>query len=320
MKAARLKEESGPDGLEIVQVAAPVPGPNEIRVQVRATALNRADLLQTMGMYPAPAGVPADIPGLEYAGIVDAIGPGVTLWQVGERVMGLVGGGAWAEQLVTHEREALRIPGQLGFEQAAAIPEAFITAFDALTLQGGMVAGQTVLIHAVGSGVGSAAVQWAKAVGARTVGTARTQSKLDRVKPLGLDVPLLLKDAPKFASLVQADVALELVGGAYFPETIAAMKPRGVVMLVGLTAGISAEVSLSAILTKRLRIQGTTLRSRTRDEKIAVAEAFASQVLPFFAAGRLIPVVGSVVKLAELTHALKLLGANETFGKTVVTL
>jgi len=320
VKAARLKEESGPDGLKIEQVEAPVPKQNEIRVQVRATALNRADLLQTMGRYPAPPGVPADIPGLEYAGIVEAIGPGVTRFQPGERVMGLVAGGAWAEQLVTHEREALRIPGQLGFEQAAAIPEAFMTAFDALTLQAGLTAGQTALIHAVGSGVGTAAVQWAKAVGARTVGTARTQSKLNRVKSLGLDVGLLLSDPPVFASQVRADVALDLVGGAYVPETIAAMNLRGVVMLVGLTAGISAELSLFTILTKQLRIQGTTLRSRPLDEKIAVAEAFASQVLPLFAAGRLIPVVGAVVKFGELTQALKLLGANETFGKTVVTL
>ena len=321
MKAARLVEFAGPDGLAIEEVVAPVPGPGQIRVQVRATALNRADLLQTMGLYPAPPGVPADIPGLEYAGVVESLGAGVTRWQVGERVMGLVAGGAWAEQLVTHEREGLRIPGQLSFEQAAAIPEAFLTAFDALTLQGGMREGHTVLIHAVGSGVGTAAVQWAKAVGARTVGTARTAAKLERVKALGLDLGLLVDGAaPSFAGQVQANVALELVGGNYLPETIEAMAPGGVVMLVGLTAGITAELSLRTILSRRLRIIGTTLRARSLEEKIAVAEAFAAQVLPYFAAGTIAPVVGSKVPLAGLKGALEAMASNETFGKTVVTL
>ena len=236
MRAVRLKQLTGPDGLVIEEVDPPVPGPNQIRVQVKATALNRADLLQTMGLYPAPPGVPADIPGLEYAGLVDSVGVGVTRWQVGDRVMGLVAGGAWAEQLVTHEREALHVPGQLSFEKAAAIPEAFITAFDALTLQAGMRAGQTVLIHAVASGVGTAALQWAKAIGAKAIGTSRTASKLSRVKLLGLDVGLLVdRNAPKFASQVKADLALELVGGNYLPETIEAMNVGGTVMLVGLT-------------------------------------------------------------------------------------
>ena len=321
MRAVRLKQLTGPDGLVIEEVDPPVPGPNQIRVQVKATALNRADLLQTMGLYPAPPGVPADIPGLEYAGLVDSVGVGVTRWQVGDRVMGLVAGGAWAEQLVTHEREALHVPGQLSFEKAAAIPEAFITAFDALTLQAGMRAGQTVLIHAVASGVGTAALQWAKAIGAKAIGTSRTASKLSRVKLLGLDVGLLVdRNAPKFASQVKADLALELVGGNYLPETIEAMNVGGTVMLVGLTGGPSAELPLRTILTKRLRIFGTTLRARSLEEKIAVAESFGSQVLPFFAAGILIPVVGSIVKLTQLQEALARLAANETFGKTVVAL
>jgi NADPH:quinone reductase len=321
VRAARLVEESGPGGLAIEDVPAPTAGPSQIRVTVKATALNRADLLQTMGLYPAPPGVPADIPGMEYAGVVESIGEGVTRWKIGDRVMGLVGGGSWAEQLVTHEREALRIPEALSFEQAAAIPEAFITAFDALTPQAGMRAGHTVLIHAVGSGVGTAAVQWANAIGARTVGTARTAAKLERVKALGLDVGLLVNgDSPSFADRVQADVALDLVGGNYLPETLEAMAPGGIVMLVGLTAGISAELPLRTILTKRLRIQGTTLRARTLEQKIAVAEAFSAQALPFFTTGKLTPVVGETVKLADLKDALNRLAANETFGKTVVTL
>ena len=321
MKAARIGSPSGPGGLVIEEVPAPVPGPGQIRVQVRATALNRADLLQTLGLYPAPPGAPADIPGLEYCGVVDALGAGVTRWQIGERVMGLVAGGAWAEQLITDEREALRVPGQLSFEQAAAVPEAFLTAFDALTLQGGMRAGQTVLIHAVGSGVGTAAVQWAQAVGAHTVGTARTGSKLERAKRLGLERALLVEGgSPSFAAGVQADVALDLVGGNYLPETIEAMAPGGIVMLVGLTAGIHCELPLRTIMSRRLRIQGTTLRSRNVAEKIVLAEAFTAQVLPLFAEGKLVPVIGNTVKFAGLEGALQQLAANDTFGKTVVIL
>ena len=321
MKAARCPEFSGPGALVIDEIAAPEPAAGQVRIAVRATALNRADLLQTMGLYPPPSGIAPEIPGLEYAGVVEALGTGVTDWKVGDRVMGLVAGAAWAELLVTDAREVLAIPPPLSFAEAAAIPEAFITAFDALTLQGGMRAGQTVLIHAVGSGVGTAAVQWAKLVGAKTVGTARTASKLERVKPLGLDVALLIgAETPAFAERVKADVVLDLVGGSYFPESLEAMAPRGVLILVGLTAGMSAQVPLRTILQKRLRVLGTTLRSRGGDEKRAIIEAFTAQVLPHFVTGKLKAVIGSSVPFAQLGAALQQLAANQTFGKTVVTL
>jgi NADPH:quinone reductase-like Zn-dependent oxidoreductase len=307
--------------VKLEQIPAPVAGPGQVRVTVKATALNRADLLQTMGLYPPPPGIPPELPGMEFAGQIDALGEGVTGWKVGDRVMGLVGGAAWADQLVTVPRELLRIPDALSFAEAAAIPEAFITAFDALTLQGGMKAGHTVLIHAVSSGVGTAAVQWAHLTGAKTVGTSRTAAKLERTKPLGLDVSLLQAGpTPSFADQVQADVVLELVGGAYFAESVEALKPHGRLILVGLTGGLSSEVSLQRILSKRLRIQGTTMRSREAEEKGATVEAFAAQVLPHFASGRLKPVIGATVSFEQLPQALKQLAANETFGKTVVTL
>ena len=308
MKAARIEEFDGPGGLMIEDVEAPSPEAGQIRVQVKATALTRADLLQTMGMYPAPPGVRPDIPGIEYAGVVESLGAGVTSWKVGDRVMGLVAGGAWAEQLVTHAREAIPIPPNLDFAHAAAVPEAFITAFDAMTLQAQLRSGQTVLIHAVGSGVGTAALQWGKAVGAKTIGTARTASKLERCKALGLDVAVLADGSnPKFAAEVKADVALDLVGGSYFPETVEAMAFGGTIMLVGLTAGITAEVNLRTLLSNRLKVIGTTLRSRTLDQKIAVAEAFAAQVWPHLASGQIQPVVGSVVPLAQIQDALGVL-------------
>ncbi len=326
MRAARTVELTGPEGLRLEEVPAPTPGPDEILVAVKATALNRADLLQTRGLYPAPPGVPADVPGLEYAGEVSAVGARVTRWRVGDRVMGLVGGGAWAERLVTHEREALAMPAGLSFTDAAAIPEAFTTAFDALVLQGGMRLGTRTLIHAVASGVGTAALQLARVLGAHAIGTGRNAQKLERAKALGLPHAVLVaKDAPRFADEVKAlspggvDLALDLVGGDWVPETLDALAPQGTLMLVGLVAGASAEVPLRAILGKRLRVIGTTLRARPLEEKIAVARELERRVVPLFGTGALKPVVDAVLPMTEVSAALSRLASNETFGKLVLT-
>src|SRR5688500_6991229 len=181
MKAIVITRPGGPEVLELREVPAPQPARGEVRVRVRATAVNRADLLQRMGSYPAPPDAPSDIPGLEYAGEIDAVGPDAAGWKVGDRVFGLCGGGAYAQQLVVHGRTVVRIPAALSFTDAAASTEAFITAWDARGNQAGLVAGETVLIHAAGSGVGTAALQIARAVGARTIGTARTTDKLERL-------------------------------------------------------------------------------------------------------------------------------------------
>lgn len=326
MRAARTVELSGPEGLRIEDVPSPVPGPDEIRVKVKATALNRADLLQTMGLYPAPPGVPADIPGLEYSGEVAAVGARVTRWKAGDRVMGLVAGGAWAEELVTHERETLAMPAGLSFSDAAAIPEAFTTAWDALVLQGGMGVGSKVLIHAVASGVGTAALQLARVFGAHAIGTGRNAQKLERAKALGLPHAVLVsKDAPGFAAEVKklsgggVDVVLDLVGGDWVPETIDALAPKGTLMLVGLVAGASAEVPLRTVLGKRLRVIGTTLRARPLEEKIAVAREFEKRVVPLFGTGALKPIVDAVLPMTELQPALARLASNDTFGKLVLT-
>lgn len=325
MQAAISVNAEGPEGLRFVEVASPHFGPDEIRVKVKATALNRADLLQTMGLYPAPPGVPDDIPGLEYAGEVIAVGSRVQRWKTGDRVMGLVAGGAWAEELVTHEREAIALPPGMSFSDAAAIPEAFATAFDALVLQGGMSLNSEVLIHAVASGVGTAALQLCKVFGARAIGTGRNEKKLARAAELGLTRSILVKDGVFSARVKQftdgrgCDLALDLVGGDWFAETIDAMAPRGTVMLVGLVAGASAEVPLRSVLAKRVRIQGTTLRSRSLEEKIAVARAFEQRVVPSFISGQLAPVVDAVLPMAELEPALQRLAGNDTFGKLVLT-
>ena len=322
---AALSNNEGPESVRIAEVAAPVPGPDEIRVKVRATALNRADLLQTMGLYPAPAGAPADIPGLEYSGEVLAIGSRVTRWNVGDRVMGLVAGGAWAQELVTHEREAMAMPVGMSFSDAAALPEAFATAYDALVLQGGMTLNSEVLIHAVASGVGTAALQLCQLFGAKVIGTGRSEKKLARAAGMGLSRSILVKDDVFSAQVKQltngrgAELALDLVGGSWFAETIDAMAPHGTVMLVGLVAGAAAEVPLRSVLAKRLRLQGTTLRSRSLEEKITVARAVEHRLLPAFSSGQLKPVVDAVLPMAEIQSALARLANNDTFGKLVLT-
>src|SRR5688572_19065336 len=223
MRAIAITKPGGPEVLAVVERPLPEPSRGEVRVRVRATAINRADLLQRMGAYPAPADAPPDIPGLEFAGEVDALGPGVERLAVGDRVFGLVGGGGYAEAVVSHERAVAKIPDGLSFEQAAAVPEAFITAHDAIVGQAGLRGGETLLVHAVGSGVGTAAVQLGRALGVSVIGTARTPDKLERAKELGLDAGIVSEGA-KFADAVKrvdpngAAVVLELVGGAYLDE------------------------------------------------------------------------------------------------------
>ncbi len=326
MRAIRTHELTGPKGLRIDEVPSPTCGPDEVKVRVRASALNRADLLQTKGLYPAPVGAPRDIPGLEYAGEVIETGTRVTRWTVGDPVMGLVGGGAWAEELTAHEREVVSAPASLGWTDAAAIPEAFLTAWDAMVVQAGAAVGSRVLINAVASGVGTAAVQLCQVLGAKAVGTGRSPEKLERARAIGpVETVLVKRDAIAFAREVVAafggrgaDVVLDLVGGDWLPETIAAMAPGGRLMLVGLVAGATAQVPLGPILSKRLTVRGTVLRSRPLEEKILAARQLESLV-PLFEQGTLKPVVDRVVPMTDVAEALERLGANDTFGKVVLS-
>jgi NADPH2:quinone reductase len=327
MKAIRITKRGGPEVLQVQDVEDPTHGPGEVLIEVKATALNRADLLQCLGMYPAPPGVSADIPGLEYAGVVSAIGSKVVRWRAGDSVMGIVGGGAFAEKLVAHERECVPIPAGTSFADAAALPEAFFTAFDALVLQGGLRSSESVLIHAVASGVGTAATQIAIALRATVLGTSRSQAKLDRcAKELGLPHPILSSSAPpKFEPEVKkltgglgADIALELVGGEYFPETVAALANRGRVLLIGLLAGAEVSVDLRLLLSKRIQVIGTVLRSRPIEEKISLARAFERQMLPLFLTGRLRAVVDSVFPVSRVQEAFARMTDNQSFGKIVL--
>lgn len=324
MRAIVIREPGGPEVLELREVPTPEPSRGEVRVRVRATAVNRADLLQRMGQYPAPPGWPQDIPGLEIAGEVDAVGDGVTELARGDRVFGLVGGGGYAEQLVTHARTLARMPPDMSFADAAAIPEAFVTAWDAMVDQGGLAPGETALVHAVGSGVGTAGVQIARAIGARVIGTARTPQKIGRARELGLEHGIVVEGA-KFADEVLAqtggsgvDVVLELVGGAYVAQDVACLAMKGRIVVVGTMAGTEAPIDLRALMFKRGLVRGTTLRARPLEEKILAAQSLQRHLVPLFASGALRPVVDRVFPLARAADAHRLMQKNDTFGKLVL--
>jgi NADPH2:quinone reductase len=323
MRAVAITKPGGPDVLAVVERPRPEPGRHEVRVRVRATAINRADLLQRMGAYPAPADSPPDIPGLELAGEVDALGEGVTRWKIGDRVFGLVGGGAYAEYVTSHERALARIPDGIAFDHAAAIPEAFITAHDAMS-QAGLTCGEVVLVHAAGSGVGTAAIQLGAALGAFVIGSARTPDKLERAKPLGLDAGVVVENG-RFADSVKkidplgAHVILELVGGPYVDEDLRCARERGRIMLVGLMAGVRTEVDLGLLLRRRVRITGTQLRNRALEEKLAVMQSFEQQVVPLLSRGKIQPVIDRVMPLDQASEAHAYMATNEGFGKIVLS-
>lgn len=324
MRAIVIREPGGPEVLEIRDVPSPVPPPGHVRVRVTYAGVNRADLLQRLGFYPAPPGVPADIPGLEYVGVVEALGDGVRERTVGERVYGIVAGGAYAEAIVAHERETARVPEGLSDEHAAALPEATLTAYDALVLQAGLAPGETVLVHAAGSGVGTAGVQVARALGCTVLGTSRTADKLVRCQALGLTHGIV-PTSGRFADAVLAatggrgvDVVLDLVGGPYLPETLRACAVGARILLVGLTAGRGAELDLGLLLTKRIRLQGTTLRARPLEQKIRAAQALDKNLGAWIAEGRVKAVVDRVFALADAPAAHAYVASDASFGKVLL--
>jgi NADPH2:quinone reductase len=326
VKAAIITRPGGPDVLAVEERPAPTPAEGQILVRVHASALNRADLHQREGNYPAPPGYPPDIPGLEFAGEVAGTARGAGEWREGDRVFGIIGGGANAEFLVTDAAAVARIPDNLSWTDAAAIPEAFITAHDALVTQANLRSGETVLVHAAGSGVGLAAIQLAAAWQTTPYGTARTADKIERAREFGLANGVVLADDPdvmlpplkEWTSGHGIDVTLDLVGGPYLPSSIRAAANRGRIMLIGTVAGRTASVPVGMILGKRLTLRGTVLRARGADEKRAVTEAFVRDVLPLVASGSIRAVVDSVYALGDIRAAHERLASNGTFGKVVV--
>lgn len=325
-RAVVIDGKGDADVLRLGTLAVREPGPGEVRVAIAAAGLNRADVLQRRGFYPAPPGAPASVPGLEYAGSVESVGDGVTAIAVGARVMGIVAGGGMASHVVVHERELVRVPEGLSIEDAAAIPEVFMTAYDALFVQAGLSLGETVLLHAVGSGIGTAGLQLARAAGVRALGTSRTEDKLERCVALGLarEDGLLVQDK-RFAARVLgrtfgrgADVILDTVGAAYLAENLQALAPLGRLVVIGLMGGATAELPLSALLAKRATLRGSVLRSRPLEEKAELAQSFGRAVVPLFERGALRPVVDCVLPMSDIAEAHRRMERDQSFGKIVL--
>ena len=327
MRSIIVSEPGAAEVLKIVEREKPVVGKDELLVKVCAFGLNRADIAQRLGRYPAPQGVPADVPGLEYAGEVEAVGDSVSKFKKGDRVFGLVGGGSYQEYLLVHAETAMPIPKDISFAHAAAYPEAFVTAFDAMVLQGKLKPRMKVLISAVGSGVGLAAAQIAKLYRAQALGTSRTQDKLDRAKALigeGFTALKCDKDASFSRQVKESfgdiDLFVELVGGKYVEEDIKCAAAKATIMLIGLLGGTLTELSLNLILMKRLKLIGTSMRSRTLEEKIALTKRFESELLPFIASQELQANLDCTMPFEQIVQAHKMMEADANFGKIVMVI
>jgi putative PIG3 family NAD(P)H quinone oxidoreductase len=327
MKAITITSFGGVEGLEIRNAPdAPRASLDRVRVRVRAAGLNRADILQRLGRYPAPSGYPQDIPGIEFAGEVESVGEEVRSWQIGDRVFGIIGGGGQAEYVTVREDHLARVPDNLNWAEAAAIPEVFMTAHDALFTQCGLTTGDHVLIHAAGSGVGTAAIQLVKSAGAFAYGTSRTADKLERAGEFGLTASVVVDGDPvKFAEAAKdwtggagVNIVLDLVGAAYLEANLKSLATRGRLIFVGTTSGSKAEIDYAIVMSKRLRIMGTALRTRSAEEKATATRLFAEQVVPLLATGAVRPVIDQVFKMEEVRSAHQRIESNESFGKVVL--
>ena len=326
MRAAVYTGAGGPEVIQVQERPIPEYGPELVLVRVKASGLNRADTLQRRGQYPVPPGAPRDIPGLEFAGLVEAVGAGVSTVTVGQRVFGLTSGGGQAEYLVSHERLLVPIPDNLDFVQAAAIPEAFITASDALFTQGELKPGERVLVHAVGSGVGLAVLEIARAAGCAVIGTSRSAWKLERARQFGLHLGVdttredFVEAVKRHTAGEGVQVVIDFVGGDYLGQNLACLATQGRLVQVATLAGTDASLNLGLLMRKRARIVGTVLRSRPLEDKAAATRLFANQIVPQLSRGLVRPAVDRVFPLDQLAEAHRYMEADKNFGKLVLTL
>jgi len=322
MRAVVLRSHGGPESLTIEDVPEPVGGPEDVLVRIRSTALNRADLLQVMGMYPNPRPAAFEIPGLEFSGTVESIGERVTMWKPGDEVMAIEAGGADAEMIATHERQLMKVPAAVGVADGAAIPEVFLTAWDALVLQGGLTSGRWALVHAGASGVGTAAIQIAKSIGARVAVTCST-GKMELCRSLGADLVLERSPADWLAVAMAAvpggfDTILDVIGGEEIDRNLRGIALKGRIVQVGLMGGGTVPVNVGALMGRRATWIGTTLRARPIEEKIAVTRRFAAETLPLFDSGELRPVIDSRYSFDEIADAHRHMAANANAGKILI--
>lgn len=322
MKAVLVTAPGGPECLELNDVPDPVAGEREVLIEVHATALNRADLLQRRGLYPPPPGA-SPVLGLECAGVVRALGPGVSAARVGDRVMALLAGGGYAEQVAVNEQLLLPVPERLSFEQAAAVPEAFLTASEALFGLGRLMPGEWVLVHAAAGGVGSAALQLARAAGAQVLATT-SGKKCDAVRALGA-ARVVDREQEDFAAVARevtggrgVDVIVDLVGAAYAARHAECLAVLGRHVVVGLVGGANAEIDLRRLLQKRHSLLGLVMRTRALHDKIALVERFRRTWLDHLADGRLQPIIDSTFSLTQVARAHERMERNENIGKIVL--
>ena len=324
MRAVTITRPGAAAVLQLATVDDPQIGPEDVLVRVHASAVNRADLLQRRGLYPAPPGVPPDIPGLEFAGTVVSGGDRVMTLRPGDRVMGIVGGGGQAELVRTHERLCLVIPPGMTFEDAAAVPEAFLTAYDALVIRAGLNAGEAVLLHAAGSGVGTAAAAIATVAGARVIALSRSAGKRKHLAAMGVHkaldpaAPGIVEAIHMAAGGAGVGVVIDFVGAAAFALNVEVLAPQGRMVLLGTLSGAKVEADLGALMRKRLTVIGSVLRSRPIEEKIELVQSFSRTMLPLLAMGRLTPVVDRVFPFEDVLAAYAMMERNENFGKIVL--
>lgn len=325
MRAIVLEKFGGPEVLTVRDIPQPLAGPEEILIRIVATALNRADLAEREGRYPPPGKAPHyEIPGLEAAGVVEQVGDRVTCFRPGDRVMGLLPGGGYAEFVAIHERLAMPIPEGVPTVEAAAIPEVFLTAYDALFNQGGARPGARVLVHAGASGVGSAALQIARETGMRAMATVGSALKREAAQAFGAERVTnyrehrFLDDVGDWSHGQGVDVILDFVGQAYLPDNLKALAPGGTLVLIGALSGYDGAINLGLVQARRLKIHGTALRSRPLELKMALVQQFIDEVLWLFETGRVKPVIDRAFPLDAIQDAHRYMELNQNIGKIVI--
>ncbi|MGI9007895.1 MAG: NAD(P)H-quinone oxidoreductase [Streptosporangiaceae bacterium] len=323
MRAITIPAPGGPDVLTLTEVPDPFPGAGEVLIDIAAAGLNRADLLQRQGLYPPPPGAPP-YPGMECSGTVAAVGEGVTRWRPGDEVCALLGGGGYAEKVAVPAGHVLPVPQGVGLVEAAALPEVACTVHSNVVTLGRLTAGETLLVHGGASGIGSFAIQFARALGVTAACTAGTPAKLDRCRALGADLAISYRDEDFVAALSEftggrgADVILDVMGASYLMRNLTALASNGRLVIIGMQGGTRAEIDLNALLRKRASLIATTLRARPEPEKTAIVAAVHAQVWPLVESGQIQPVIEAVLPLAQAGRAHELMESGAHTGKILL--
>ena len=323
MRAVIIPSPGGPEVLRLAEVPDPVPGAGEVLVEIAAAGVNRADLLQRQGFYPPPPGAP-EYPGLECAGRIIALGPGVTGWQAGDQVCALLAGGGYAEQVAVPAGQLLPLPAGLEPTEAAALPEAACTVHSNVFTRAGLAAGETLLVHGGASGIGTLAIQLARALGARVACTAGSPAKLARCRELGASLAISYRDEDFAAAMAEftgghgADVILDIIGGPYLPRNVATLATGGRLVVIAVQEGGQGELDLGLLMAKRASVLASTLRARPLAEKAAIVDAVRAQVWPLVSDGQVRPVIHRVLPMAEAAAAHQILTEGSQVGKVVL--